>query len=318
MKRLLIGIFATLVASGTCQAELALHDGRNDIKVPKSNKEPSVEYTLYGSGKKKITMRSSSSQNVQMYLQFDESPIAKEYTLIDCSPKNTSGKAEVCYVNLDQSSASRPFRLVLKNQYSVSSDRYAMVTVENYTCTPSISSTQMVLCPPTSTIEKSDSATRSWRKVHSNLIRTHIHADKYAKDVNWNSKNQDEDQPLFAAMSGTVLFAGNVNGYGKQVILYHQYTKTAIRYAHLNEIANNVSVGDKVRTGEYIGKLGGTGNAFYTHLHMVAYKNIDDKAKEYLSDGGMPYNGFLDDDRGDAFAFPFTFTSQFDLKASTE
>lgn len=71
--------------------------------------------------------------------------------------------------------------------------------------------------------------------------------------------------PIYAAAGGTVTFAGTSGGYGKCILIKHSNGLTT-RYAHLSSIS--VSSGDKVSSGEVIGRLGSTGRSTGSHLHF--------------------------------------------------
>ncbi len=76
--------------------------------------------------------------------------------------------------------------------------------------------------------------------------------------------------PILAAASGKVVSTGYEGSYGNQVIIDHGdgYQTT---YNHLSGIG--VSVGDKVSTGDQIGKRGSTGNSTGAHLHFEVTKD---------------------------------------------
>jgi murein DD-endopeptidase MepM/ murein hydrolase activator NlpD len=69
---------------------------------------------------------------------------------------------------------------------------------------------------------------------------------------------------VLATASGVVVTAGWNGGYGKMVELRHSNGFTT-RYAHLSALL--VSVGEKVRIGEAIGRVGSTGRSTGAHLH---------------------------------------------------
>ncbi|MCX7633035.1 MAG: M23 family metallopeptidase [Turneriella sp.] len=71
--------------------------------------------------------------------------------------------------------------------------------------------------------------------------------------------------PVRAAKSGTVTFSGWLGGYGNAIILQHD-DKYKTLYAHLSR--RHVSVGQKVRRGQIIGRSGDTGYSFGPHLHF--------------------------------------------------
>jgi murein DD-endopeptidase MepM/ murein hydrolase activator NlpD len=74
----------------------------------------------------------------------------------------------------------------------------------------------------------------------------------------------DEGETVRATAAGTVSHAGWSGGYGKMVEIDHG-NGLATRYAHLSAI--DVRVGDKVRIGQTVGKLGSTGRSTGPHLH---------------------------------------------------
>ncbi|MFD6416458.1 M23 family metallopeptidase [Streptomyces sp. NPDC060194] len=82
--------------------------------------------------------------------------------------------------------------------------------------------------------------------------------------------------PIKAVHSGTITQAGWSGSYG-----YHTVLKlddgTEVTYSHQSSIG--VSVGQKVSTGEVIGRVGSTGNSTGNHLHLEVHtsggSNID-------------------------------------------
>jgi len=71
-------------------------------------------------------------------------------------------------------------------------------------------------------------------------------------------------EPVYATAAGTVAIAGRDGGYGNMVEINHG-NGLATRYGHLSEI--DVKVGEKVRIGEVLGKIGSTGRSTGPHLH---------------------------------------------------
>lgn len=71
--------------------------------------------------------------------------------------------------------------------------------------------------------------------------------------------------PAVAAKEGTVIYAGELGGYGNLVIISHGYGLET-RYAHLSSI--EVTKGEKVSTGQVIGRIGSTGSSTSDHLHF--------------------------------------------------
>ncbi|MEJ2599834.1 MAG: peptidoglycan DD-metalloendopeptidase family protein [Anaerolineales bacterium] len=87
--------------------------------------------------------------------------------------------------------------------------------------------------------------------------------------------------PVFAADSGVVVYAGWSNfGYGNLIVIDHgNGWQTA--YAHLNTIA--VTCGQSVYQGGFIGQMGTTGNSTGPHLHFeMSYNGAKPNPLDYL------------------------------------
>jgi murein DD-endopeptidase MepM/ murein hydrolase activator NlpD len=74
----------------------------------------------------------------------------------------------------------------------------------------------------------------------------------------------DIGEAVRATAAGRVTVAGRDGGYGKMVELDHS-NGLSTRYGHLSEI--DVKVGQSVRAGEVIGRIGSTGRSTGPHLH---------------------------------------------------
>ena len=76
--------------------------------------------------------------------------------------------------------------------------------------------------------------------------------------------------PIKATAPGVVAFVGQRTGYGNVVEIDHgQGFKT--RYAHL--AGADVAVGEKVKAGDVIAKMGSTGRSTGPHLHYEVWRN---------------------------------------------
>lgn len=72
-------------------------------------------------------------------------------------------------------------------------------------------------------------------------------------------------RPVYAAYTGKVIQATWAGPYGNCVQIKHPSGKVTL-YAHLSRVGTRK--GQRVRTGEMIGKVGNTGRSFGSHLHF--------------------------------------------------
>jgi murein DD-endopeptidase MepM/ murein hydrolase activator NlpD len=77
-------------------------------------------------------------------------------------------------------------------------------------------------------------------------------------------------EPVHATATGHVTIAGREGGYGNMVEINHG-NGLATRYGHLSQI--DVKVGQFVRIGEVIGRIGSTGRSTGPHLHYETRVN---------------------------------------------
>jgi murein DD-endopeptidase MepM/ murein hydrolase activator NlpD len=73
-----------------------------------------------------------------------------------------------------------------------------------------------------------------------------------------------------AVAAGTVIFADPYGSYGNLVVLRHANEITS-HYGHCDSVA--VSVGDRVRAGQVIARVGNTGGSTGPHLHLEIRRN---------------------------------------------
>ncbi|WP_212827107.1 M23 family metallopeptidase [Catellatospora sp. TT07R-123] len=86
----------------------------------------------------------------------------------------------------------------------------------------------------------------------------------------------DGGQPIYAAAGGTVATAGWNGGYGNYTCITHGRKDGHVIstcYGHQSKIL--VSVGQKVRGGQLIGRVGTTGASTGTHLHFEVRRDGD-------------------------------------------
>lgn len=76
--------------------------------------------------------------------------------------------------------------------------------------------------------------------------------------------------PIYATGNGIVEETGRMSGYGTVVVINHGYGYKTV-YAHLSKAI--VKPGEKVKRGQTIGKLGGSGATTGPHLHYEVIRN---------------------------------------------
>ena len=102
-----------------------------------------------------------------------------------------------------------------------------------------------------------------------------------------------------SAMSGTVMSAGHINGYGNTVVV-RAPDGTYVQYAHLDSI--NVAPGQQLTAGQQLGTVGSTGNSTGPHLDMIVSRNgmalkrdgtPHARTKSWLTDGGKQAASYM-------------------------
>lgn len=86
--------------------------------------------------------------------------------------------------------------------------------------------------------------------------------------------------PIKVTANGIITYASVRGGYGNCIIVKHSHGYETL-YGHLSEI--NVKVGQKVKSGDIIGKLGNTGRSTGPHVHYeIIHNNIKVNPKNFL------------------------------------
>ena len=80
----------------------------------------------------------------------------------------------------------------------------------------------------------------------------------------------NRNDPIYAVADGVVSFSGRHFGYGNMVEIDHG-NGYRTRYAHHTK--NLVEVGEVVKTGQQIARMGATGRATGVHLHFEVWHN---------------------------------------------
>lgn len=86
----------------------------------------------------------------------------------------------------------------------------------------------------------------------------------------------DRGTPIYSIADGVVVeSAESSNGWGVYVKIAHNIGGQSVTslYAHMLYGSRQVSVGQSVSAGQFIGQVSDTGRAFGTHLHLEIYVN---------------------------------------------
>jgi len=75
--------------------------------------------------------------------------------------------------------------------------------------------------------------------------------------------------PALAASHGIVVFAGKMKDFGYMVEISHGYGYRT-RYGHLSQV--NVKVGDEIKHGHLLGRIGSSGRSTGPHLHYEVHR----------------------------------------------
>ena len=78
--------------------------------------------------------------------------------------------------------------------------------------------------------------------------------------------------PVRAVADGTITYSGRESGFGRLIRIDHSGGYRT-EYAHLDRIAKGIRVGERVKRGQQIGRVGSTGLATGPHLHFGLVKN---------------------------------------------
>jgi murein DD-endopeptidase MepM/ murein hydrolase activator NlpD len=94
--------------------------------------------------------------------------------------------------------------------------------------------------------------------------------------------------PIYAAATGTVVYAGRYGTYGNFVLISHG-NGVETGYAHIRDGGIFVSVGQRVDVGQNIASSGTTGASTGCHLHFeVRTGGNRINAVPFMSDRGAP------------------------------
>lgn len=86
--------------------------------------------------------------------------------------------------------------------------------------------------------------------------------------------------PIIAPADGLVVFAGREGGFGNMIILDHGYGITT-RYGHCSSL--DVKLGQKIKRGDIVARVGNTGRSTGPHVHYeVAVNGVSVNPSRYI------------------------------------
>ena len=97
--------------------------------------------------------------------------------------------------------------------------------------------------------------------------------------------------PVRATATGKVTIAGRQGGYGNMVEISHG-DGLVTRFGHLSEIS--VKLGQVVRIGEMVGRIGSTGRSTGPHLHYETRANGEPVDPQKFLNAGLKLGDSLD------------------------
>jgi len=99
-----------------------------------------------------------------------------------------------------------------------------------------------------------------------NLTRRHpiLHKIRAHRGVDFAAP---KGTPVYAAGDGVIEFVGRKRGYGKTIVVKHNFGNYSTLYAHLSGFQEKLKKGQRVRQGHTIGFVGSTGLSTGNHLH---------------------------------------------------
>lgn len=103
---------------------------------------------------------------------------------------------------------------------------------------------------------------------------TRERSDHKGIDLAGSSAETTLNKPIYAARDGIVVAAGRADGYGNWIVLRHEIDGALYStvYGHMYDDGVLVKVGDNVKAGDTIGKVGNMGRSTGAHLHFEVWK----------------------------------------------
>ena len=272
-------LIALLLAASCVSVQAADQLSIGKHRVQFGNGVKSIEYKISGSDLKRLSVSMPSNRDLDMQIKFGtkaKQAVAVNDLYNDCAPFNGPGKTEECLLNLNKTSSSQPFYLLISNTSTDNTPFEAVIRYYDYSCRPYLYKTRSVLrlCPVVEAQERhkySESEDYRWKR---NLDNSHhTGGDINARDINWSTGDTDLNKRLYAGFGGKVISSVERGSYGLSVIIYNEQFDVAIRYAHL--ASTSLNVGDEVNTSDYVGQLGDSSTfTMPAHLHLAVYRNI--------------------------------------------
>lgn len=124
-----------------------------------------------------------------------------------------------------------------------------------------------------------------------------------------------EGAEVLATRDGRITFVGRRGGYGLMVEIAHGRDISTL-YAHLSSVVDTLQVGQRIASGDKIGRVGSTGTSTAPHLHYEVI--IKDRPIPPLTEGRRPEGAAAMARLGDAPDLIDTARSRLERKLATQ
>lgn len=94
------------------------------------------------------------------------------------------------------------------------------------------------------------------------------------KGIDMITRDETKNKPIFAARNGVVIAAGPAQGFGNWIVISHNVDGKRMDtvYGHMEDDGLLVKLGDTVRAGQQIGRIGNKGDSSGHHLHFEIWE----------------------------------------------
>lgn len=212
----------------------------------------------------------ASAQQAQQAATPQTSALARDQfaaQLADTSSLAERRKAASSSIAEDQGRAQERQRVARdkKRKALAAKKRKAAAAAKKRAAAPSSSSATSATSTKLPSKGSTAAGPQSWVQPLDSMVFTSPYGPRWGRLHAGHDYSAPIGTPLKSMSSGTIIFAGSMQGYGTTVDIKY-WDGTVSRYGHMNAIS--VSVGQKVGPGDVVGQSGNTGRSTGPHLHL--------------------------------------------------